>query len=219
MSKRKTSKEESLFNTEDLDFDLPPSPLVQEEKKRRAKELDRQRELVRTQDARAASASELMSEWVLHMKAQGLSDTDVPTEIKNRVGRSLRSLIKKGYLYEEITFALKNFTVRDLRNRKYTPKTGNIEIYARQWRGENVNERNASEAEQERLRQEAIARGQAPTSGTKRQNRRDASLVALMEASRERKARQIASPDSERQALPRSPRGKGEEHERTTDDQ
>lgn len=216
MGKRKTSKEESLFNTEDLDFDLPPSPLVQEEKKRRAKELERQRELLHTQDARAATASDLMAEWVQHMKAQGLSDTDVPTEIKNRVGRSLRSLIKKGYLYDEITFALKNFTVRDLRNRKYTPKTGNLEIYARQWRGENLNERTASEAEQERLRQESISRGQAPTSGTTRQNQRDATFMAIVEASRERKARQArqitAAPDT-RRTLPPGSQDRGRDDE------
>lgn len=208
MGKRKTSKEESLFNTDDLDFDLPPSPLVQEEKKRRAKELERQRELLRTQDARAASASELMAEWVQHMKAKGLSETDVPTEIKNRVGRSLRSLIKKGYLYDEITYALMTFTVRDLRERKYIPKIGNLEIYARQYRGENLNEKSANEAEQERLRQEAIARGQAPTSGTARQNQRDASLMALIEASREhqtRRSRQIAPATPERRTLPPAP--------------
>lgn len=208
MTKRKTIKEESLFNTEDLDFDLPPSPLVQEEKKRRAKELERQRELVRTQDARAASASELMAEWVQHMKAKGLSETDVPTEIKNRVGRSLRSLIKKGYLYDEITYALMTFTVRDLRERKYTPKTGNLEIYARQYRGESLNEKSANEAEQERLRQETIAQGQTPTSGTARQNQRDASLMALIEASREhqaRRSRQIAPAAPERRTLPPAP--------------
>lgn len=189
MGKRKTSKEESLFNTDDLNFDLPPSPLVQEEKKRRAKELERQRELVRTQDERAASASDLMADWMRHIQAQGLSETHVPTEIKNRVGRYLRSLIKKGYLYDEIAFALSTFTVRDLRNRKYTPKVGNLEIYARQYRGENASERDANEAEQERLRREALAQGKAPTSGTARQNQRDASLMALVEASREHHAR------------------------------
>lgn len=213
MGKRKTSKEESLFNTEDLDFDLPPSPLVQEEKRRRAKELERERELVRTQDDRAANASELMAEWVQHMKARGLSETDVPTEIKNRVGRSLRSLIKKGYLYTEITYALMTFTVRDLRDRKYTPKTGNLEIYARQYRGESTNEKSANEAEQERLRQEAIAQGQAPTSGTARQNQRDSSLMALVQASREhqeRKARQIGTGTPlERRAITPAPRSRG----------
>ena len=222
MGKRQFAREDSLFNTEDLNFDLPPSPLVQEQKKRRAKELERQRELVRTKDARAASASELLAEWVQHMKARGLSETDVPTEIKNRVGRTLRSLIKKGYVYDEITYALMTFTVRDLRDRKYTPKTGNLEIYARQYRGENLNEKSANEAEQERLRQEAIAQGQAPTSGTKRQNQRDASLMALAEVERERRERkarqQITSPGAERRALPPS-LGGGERRERTTDDQ
>lgn len=189
MGSRKISKEESLFNTEDIDFDIPPSPLVQEEKKRRAKELERQRELVRTQDERAASTKDLMADWVKHMQSKGLSETDVPTEIRNRVGRSLRSLIKKGYLYDEIAFALMTFTVRDLRDRKYTPKTGNLEIYARQYRGENVNEREANDAERERLRSEALSQGRAPTTGTARQNARDASLAALAQASMERHAR------------------------------
>lgn len=209
-SKRKTSKEESLFNTDDLDFDLPPSPLVQEEKKRRSKELERQRELIRTEGDRAVSAGELMAEWVQHMAHKGLSETDVPTEIKNRVGRTLRSLIKKKYTYEEITFALKTFTVRDLRDRKYTPKIGNLEIYARQWRGENLNERTASEAEQERLRQESISRGQAPTSGTTRQNQRDASLMALVEGAHEhqmKKVRQTAPGVPERRGIPSRPQG------------
>lgn len=208
MGKRKTSKEESLFSTEDLDFDLPPSPLVQEEKKRRAKQLERDRELVRTQDDRAATASDILAEWVHHVKAQGLSETEVPAEIRNRVGRSLRSLIKKGYLYDEIIFALKTFTVRDLRNRKYMPKFGNLEVYARQWRGESINEKGASENEQERLRQESISRGQAPTSGTARQNQRDATLMAIMEASRERKARKARAVGPGRgslKALPSAP--------------
>ena len=210
---RKTSKETSLFNVDELGFAPPPSPLEQEEKKRRAKERERQREMLRTKDDRAASASEIMAEWVQHMKCKGLSETDVPTEIKNRVGRSLRTLIKKGYLYEEITFALKTFTVRDLRDRKYTPKIGNLEIYARQYRGENFTEKCANEAEQERLRQEAIAQGQAPTSGTKRQNQRDASLLALVEASREhqeRKAGQITPAAPERRVLPPGSQRKGQ---------
>lgn len=210
---RKTSKETSLFNVDELDFAPPPSPLEQEEKKRRAKERERQREMLRTEDERAASAGEIMAEWVQHMKCKGLSETDVPTEIKNRVGRSLRTLIKKGYLYDEITFALITFTVRDLRDRKYTPKTGNLEIYARQYRGENLTEKDANDAEQERLRQEAIAQGQAPASGTKRQNQRDASLLALVEASREhqeRKAHQITPATPEHRVLPPGPQGGGQ---------
>ena len=214
MSKRKISKEESLFNTEDTDFDVPPSPLVQEEKKRRAKELERQRELVRTQDERAASTKDLMADWVQHMQAKGLSETDVPTEIKSRVGRTLRSLIKKGYLYDEIAFALMTFTVRDLRDRKYTPKTGNLEIYARQYRGENLNEKSANEAEQERLRQEAIAQGQAPSSGTARQNRRDASLLALMEATREHQERKaLQAHHGEQRAISSGPDPQKRGHE------
>lgn len=180
MGKRVTSKEESLFLDEDVDIDIPPSPLVQEEKKRRAKELQRQREMVRTQDARAATAKDIMAEWMQHLRCRGLSDTDVPAEIKNRVGRSLRALIKKGYVYDEIVFALETFTVRDLRDRKHTPKTGNLEIYARQYRGENENEREANDAERERLRQESIAQGRAPSTGTARQNQRDASLLAIL---------------------------------------
>lgn len=189
MSKRKTSKEESLFNVDGMDVDVPPSPLEQEEKRRRAKERERERAMVRTLDERAASASELMAEWVQYMQGEGLSDTSVPTEIKTRVGRTLRLLIKREYLYEEIVFALKTFTVKDLRNRKYTPRTGNLEIYARQYRGENLNEREANEEEQERLRREALAAGKVPTSGNRRQNQRDASMVALAEASRAHKAR------------------------------
>lgn len=186
---RKTSKEESLFNVDDLGFDPPPSPLEQEEKKRRAKERERQRELIRTQDAHAASAKDLMAEWVLHMQSKGLSETDVPTEIKTRVGRSLRSLIKKGYLHDEIAFALMTFTVRDLRNRKYTPRIGNLEIYARQFRGEGQREQDANDTEQERLRREAITRGQAPSSGTARQNARDASILAIIKGEQEYEAR------------------------------
>lgn len=202
MSKRKTSKEESLFHVDGLDVDVPPSPLEQEERKRRARERERQRAMVRTQDERAASASDLMAEWVQYMQTMGLSDTNIPAEIKARVGRNLRSLIKKEYLYDEIVFALKTFTVRDLRDRKYTPKIGNLEIYARQYRGENTNEREANEIEQERLRQEAISQGQAPTSGTKRQNQRDASAIALVEAAREHRAKKAAQAQGITQGRP-----------------
>lgn len=192
VSPREPITEEALFDVEELGFDLPPSPLEAAEAKRQAKELERQQAIVRTPDERAASANELIAEWIQHVKSQGLSETDVPTEIKSRVGRSIRSLIKKGYVYKEIVFALSTFTVRDLRNRKYTPKTGNIEIYARQYRGESLDEREANDAAQEKLRQDALAQGKAPTSGTGRQNQRDASVIAVAEAAREFQARKAS---------------------------
>lgn len=203
MARKKMSKEEPLFAVEELDFAPPPSPLEQEEKKRRAKERERARATVRTQDESAMTTDQIMAQWVEHAKASGLSETQIPVEIRLRVGRSLRSLIKKGYVYEEIVFALKNFTIKDLRDRKYTPKTGNLEIYARQYRGENTDEREANDAERERLRSEALSQGRVPSSGTARQNQRDASFAALVQASRERQAR---SAGAGRQIAPQAPR-------------
>lgn len=193
---------ESLFDVADVGIEIPPSPLEIAAEKRREKEAARQRDIPRTQDERAASTSDLMGEWIQHLKAKGLSETEIPNEIKIRVGRSIRSLIKKQYLYEEIVYALATFAVRDLRDRKYTPRTGNIEIYARQYRGESHNEREANEAEQERLRQEALSKGQAPTAGTQRQNQRDASIIALIEAQRELEARKLGQSNGLPQGAP-----------------
>lgn len=181
---------DSLFDLEELGMTVPPSPHEEAAKKRREQEAKRQQDIVRTQDERAASTNDFIGEWVEHVKHNHLSDTEIPTEIKVRVGRTVRSLIKKGYLYDEIVFALMTFTVKDFRDRKNIPRTGNLEIYARQYRGENHGERDANEAEQERLRQEALAQGQVPTTGTARQNQRDASILAIMEAAQEFQASQ-----------------------------
>lgn len=179
MSKRKISKEESLFHVDGTDIDVPPSPLEQEEKRRRAKAREREQAILKTKDERAASAGDIMAEWVKHVEAQGLSQTRIPTGIRDRVSRKVRSLIRDEYLYKEITYALMVFTVRDLRDRKNMPNPKNLEVYARQYRGENVNEKAANDAERERLRRESLSRGQVPTTGNARQNSRDASYASV----------------------------------------
>lgn len=133
----------------------------------------------RTQDARGATAHEILAEWVRHIRAQGITETNLPDEIMMRVGRSLKSVIRKGYTYDEIVNAMRIWTIKDLRNRKSLPRTSMIEVYARQYRGETTSEAEANQNEHERLRTEALMQGQAPSVGTRRQRDRDASMLAI----------------------------------------
>lgn len=182
LSKKKVGSEESLFA--ELPADQRPADVPSPTEVRRKREQKRRREAarteVRTKDEHSMSAHDLLTEWLGHLRSQGISETDLPEEIKGRVGRTLRSLISKGYLYDEIVFAMRTWTIRDLRNRQFMPRTGMIEAYARQFRGESRDEAAAAQEEHERLRAEALSQGLAPQTGTARQRQRDATMQAIL---------------------------------------